>query len=345
MQEQTARLGIPYILPSQAQKHVPHNEGLDALDMMVQLVLQEVADAPPPAPADGACYGVASVPTGAWAGMAGRVAQWRDGGWHFLQPKAGWIAWCILDQRLHVHDGAGWQPFTHVGELPTLGINAAADETNRLSLSAAASLFSHQGSDHRLKINKAGPDDTASLIFQSGWTGLAEMGLAGSDSFAIKVSDGADDWRTALSIEPSGHVATPHRPAARAWLTSPSTAPSPGTLIGFTDTAVATGGFALGAPVPGGVGNSLVAPVPALYLMCLSAVPTATGPLQVLVMLNGTTPVLGTGLQSGTPIGRKICVCGIVALAQGEWVALQHLGSAAPEFGFDKTELSIVALT
>ena len=31
MQEQTARLGIPYILPSQAQKHVPHNEGLDAL--------------------------------------------------------------------------------------------------------------------------------------------------------------------------------------------------------------------------------------------------------------------------------------------------------------------------
>lgn len=345
MQEQTARLGIPYILPSQAQKHVPHNEGLDALDMMVQLVFQDVADAPPATPVDGICHGVGSAPTGAWTGMAGSVAQWRDNGWHFLQAKAGWLAWCVLDQRLRVHDGAGWEPFTHIGNLPTLGINAAADETNRLSLSAAASLFSHAGKDHRLKINKAGPDDTASLIFQRGWTGLAEMGLAGSDSFAIKVPDTAGDWRTALRIEASGHVATPHRAAARAWLSSPAMAPSPGTLTGFTDTAFASGGFALGAPVPGGVGNRLVAPASALYLICLSAVPTTSSPLQVQVMINGTTPVLGTGSHSGTPSGRKICVCGIVAMAQDEWVALQHQGGAVLEFGFNSTDLSIVALT
>ena len=345
MQEQTARLGLPYILPSQAQKHVSHNEGLDALDMMVQLVLEAVGDAPPPAPADGACYGVATAPTAGWGGMAGRVAQWRDGGWHFLQPKAGWLAWCVLQQRLHVHDGTDWQPFTQIGNLPALGINAVPDETNRLALSAPASLFSHQGSDHRLKINKAGPGDTASLIFQSGWNGLAEMGLAGNDSFAIKVADGSGGWRTALGIEPSGHVATPHRPAARAWLSSPTMAPATGSLTGFTDTEFSTGGFMLGAPVPGDSGNRLVAPASALYLMCLSVVPTSQNPFQVQVAVNGTTPVLGTGLQSGAPIGRKICVCGIVSIARDEWIALQHQGSATLEFGFNGTELSIVALT
>ncbi|MCV3735802.1 DUF2793 domain-containing protein [Rhizobium sp. TRM96647] len=345
MQDQTARLGLPYILPSQAQKHVSHNEGLDALDMMVQLVLADIADAPPPAPADGACYGVAAAPAGAWSGMAGWVAQWRDGGWHFLQSKAGWLAWCALRQRLHVHDGTGWQPFTQIGDLPTLGINTAADETNRLALSAPASLFSHQGNDHRLKINKAGPDDTASLIFQNNWNGLAEMGLAGNDDFAIKVADGSGGWRTALGIDPSGHVATPHRPAARAWLSNPSLSPAVGSLTGFTETGFAIGGFTLGAPVPGGNGNRLVAPASALYLMCLSAVPVTQGPLQVEVVLNGATPVLGTGPQSGAPIGRKICACGIVSIARDEWIALQHQGSVALEFGFNGTELSIVALT
>lgn len=37
MSEQTNLLGLPYILPSQAQKHVTHNEALRMLDAMVQL--------------------------------------------------------------------------------------------------------------------------------------------------------------------------------------------------------------------------------------------------------------------------------------------------------------------
>lgn len=47
MTEQTARLRLPYILPSQAQKHVTHNEALQRLDAIVQLVVKDVVAAPP----------------------------------------------------------------------------------------------------------------------------------------------------------------------------------------------------------------------------------------------------------------------------------------------------------
>ncbi|PTM92832.1 DUF2793 domain-containing protein [Mycoplana dimorpha] len=344
MQEQTTRLGLPYILPSQAQKHVPHNEALDALDAMVQLVLAGIANDPPPAPAEGACYGVDAAPTGAWSTMAGSVAQWRDGGWRFVRPQEGWLAWCVTEQRLHVHDGAHWQRFAHIGALPALGINATADDANRLAVAAPASLFTHTGSDHRLKINKAGAGDTATLLFQSDWVGQAEMGLAGSNAFAIKVADAGGAWHTALSIGATGHVATPLRPAARAWRQGIMVPPA-SSLTGFTSTEFSTGGLVLGTAVPGGSGNRLVAPVTAHYLVVLSVLPTTTAAFQVDVVINGTRTAFGTAQQSGAPAGRKVCVSGVVPIAQNDWIALRHEGSASLDFGFDKTELFVVALT
>src|SRR4051794_37605135 len=50
----TAHLLLPYLLASQAQKHVTHNEALRLLDAMVQLaVLDQARTAPPGSPADG----------------------------------------------------------------------------------------------------------------------------------------------------------------------------------------------------------------------------------------------------------------------------------------------------
>ncbi|MFD1328762.1 DUF2793 domain-containing protein [Mycoplana ramosa] len=342
MQEHTTRLGLPYILPSQAQKHVPHNEALDALDTMVQLVLVSIGDTPPASPSEGACFGVDASPTGAWNTAAGAVAQWRDGGWHFVQPKEGWIAWCTAEQRLHVHDGNRWQRFA---QLPSLGVNATPDDTNRLSVAADASLFSHNASDHRLKINKASPSDTASLVFQSNWTGYAELGLAGNNDFAIKVADTEGNWQTALSIDATGHVATPCRPAARAWLAGGVQTPALGSLIGFTATAYASGGFRLGDAVPSGFGNHLVAPVTAYYLFSLSIVPASTSTAQVEIVVNDTRSIFNTLPHSGGPVGRKVCFTGIAPIAKNEWVALKQQASAGLDFDLNKTELFIVALT
>ncbi|MBD9373367.1 DUF2793 domain-containing protein [Rhizobium sp. ARZ01] len=341
MQDHTRRLGLPYILPSQAQKHVPHNEALDVLDTMVQLVLASIGNAPPATPVEGACFGVDTEPTGAWNAAAGAVAQWRDGGWHFVQPKEGWIAWCTTEQHLHIHDGSHWQRFA---QFPTLGVNATPDEINRLSVAADASLLSHNATDHRLKINKASPADTASLIFQSNWTGHAELGLTGSNNFAIKVANAEGDWQTALSIDETGHVATPLRPAARVWLTGGIQSPAAGSLTGFTDMEFATGGFRLGAPVPSGTGQQLVAPASAHYLIALSVVPASSAFFQIDIVINGTRSITNTLTQPGNPTGRKLSFTGVFPIAKDEWIALRHQGGSF-DFNLDKTELFIVALT
>ncbi len=345
MQEQTTRLGLPYILPSQAQKHVPHNEALETLDALVQLVLATIGNFPPATPEDGACCGISVSPSGLWSARAGMIARWSGGAWQFIQPRQGWLAWCADENRLYVHDGSAWTRFVHIGPLQTLGVNTTPDETNRLALASDACLLTHDGADHRLKINKADQGDTASVVFQSDWMGQAELGLAGNNDFSIKVADGSGGWLTALAIGNTGHVATPLRPATHAWANVAPTAMAVGSLSGFTDMEFATGGFALGTPLPSGIGSTLVVPTSAYYLICLGAMPGNTSPITVDVIANGTKMVVGTGNHSGGPSSRRICASGIVPLAQGDWLALHHQGNAVIDFGFNKTDLSIIALT
>jgi hypothetical protein len=53
----------------------------------------------------------------------------------------------------------------------------------------------------QLKINKAAAGDTGSLLFQTGWSGRAEMVLAGDDDFHVKVSADGSNWKEALAID------------------------------------------------------------------------------------------------------------------------------------------------
>ena len=86
----TENLALPYILPSQAQKHVTHNEAIKALDAVVQLAVTSRSVAtPPPSPAAGVRYIVPAGATGAWAGREKHVAAWQDGVWVFYMPRTG----------------------------------------------------------------------------------------------------------------------------------------------------------------------------------------------------------------------------------------------------------------
>ena len=94
MPEATPRLSLPYIQPSQAQKHVTHNEALGQLDAIVQLVVEGFGlVTPPPAPVSGKVYALGALPTGVWAGQGGRLALSADGAWAFVTPQDGWRAW------------------------------------------------------------------------------------------------------------------------------------------------------------------------------------------------------------------------------------------------------------
>ena len=92
-----------------------------------------------------------------------------------------------------------------------LGIGgAAADGTNKLAIASAASLFNHAGAGHQQKINKAAAGDTASQLYQTNFSGRAEIGLTGDDDFHFKVSPDGSAWNEAILIDKdSGEVDFP----------------------------------------------------------------------------------------------------------------------------------------
>ncbi|WP_237685080.1 DUF2793 domain-containing protein [Szabonella alba] len=206
-------LALPYILPSQAQKHVTHNEALRRLDLLVQLtVLSRQLTVPPADPPEGARYIVPAGAGGAFAGQEGRIALRETADWAFFPPQPGWQA-VVLEEDGAVlgFDGTAWVgPETRVQRAMGLGIATEADDSNRLAVAGEATLLTHDGAGHQLKINKAAAAETASLLFQTGWSGRAEMGTTGSDAFEIKTSADGMVFQTALRADPAtGRVALP----------------------------------------------------------------------------------------------------------------------------------------
>lgn len=113
---ESVNLQLPYIMASQAQKHVTHNEAVRALDALVQIgVTNQVLTAPPSSPANGKRYIPASGATGAWTGKDGWIAAYQDNAWMYYQPRAGWIAYVADENLIYVHDGSGWAAYSGNG--------------------------------------------------------------------------------------------------------------------------------------------------------------------------------------------------------------------------------------
>ncbi|MFN3578484.1 MAG: DUF2793 domain-containing protein, partial [Tabrizicola sp.] len=232
MPDDTTILSLPLILPAQAQKHVTHNEALVKLDLMVQLaVINRTLTTPPALPAIGDRHIVAPGATGPWVGQAGRIAMFTEAGWQFTQPLPGWQAYVMAESQMAYFNGSTWValsdgPFS-VGQL---GVSATPDSTNRLTVSSSATLLNHAGSGHQLKLNKAVASDTASLLFQTGFGGRAEMGTTGSDDFSVKVSADGSGWSVALvSDAATGEVTLP-QPLHLGGQASDPVAPADGTI-------------------------------------------------------------------------------------------------------------------
>ena len=214
----TVNLGLPFIEGSQAQKHVTHNEALRILDATIQIaVLDRALTAPPSTPADNERHIVAAGATGAWSGQANAIATWQDGAWAFVVPKAGWCVWSAADAAIFVYDGAVWgEASGSAGSVGLLGVNTTASTPNLLSVKSNSVLFAavdvaDGGSgDIRVQVSKETSGNTASVYFSDDYSGRAEFGLVGSDSFKLKVSDDGTSWIEALVVDPaSGKVSFP----------------------------------------------------------------------------------------------------------------------------------------
>ena len=276
MSDTSPILGLPYLQPAQAQKHVTHNEALQVLDMVTQLVVEAFdAENPPSVAEEGTVYALGGAPTGVWAGHPEALAVWRATAWSFLIPAPGWRAWGKAEGDFRVWDGAGWVPVEAKTQgIDGLGINTHSDAQNRLAVRAVATLLTHEGSGHQLKINKAGAGDTASLLFQSNWAGYAEMGLSGSEAFSIKVTPDGSAWTEALVFDGATGCVT------GAAVQSDATDMTEGRLMGV-------GAFGLGAQAPVEVTDLDDATLPSGFYRTgvatanIASLPSSGGVLQV----------------------------------------------------------------
>ena len=182
------------------------------LDALLHLsVLTRGLSEPPAVPGEGARYLIGEAASAAWSGHEGEITACQDGAWNFFPPKPGWCLWVEDEAALLVYADGRWMPVVEETTLtPRLGISANADDYNRLVVSAPASLFNHAGAGHQLKLNKSDSQQTASLLFQTGYSGRAELGLAGDDHLHVKVSADGASWAEAIRIDnASGAVAFP----------------------------------------------------------------------------------------------------------------------------------------
>jgi hypothetical protein len=210
MTDTTPRSGLPLLAAAQAQKHVTHNEALLKLDALLfaRVIDRDLAE-PPDSPGDGDTYLIPAGATAAWSGRDGALAHAVDGTWRFYPPFTGLAAYVVDEALLIVFDGGAWRGHAEIlsfQNLPLVGINAAADATNRLAVKSPAILFDNDGSGVQAKLNKQGSAETASLLFQTGYSGRAEIGLTGDDSLHLRVSPDGASFIDAIIVDATGRV-------------------------------------------------------------------------------------------------------------------------------------------
>jgi hypothetical protein len=107
--DSSARFALPLLQPGQAQKEIFHNEAITSLDLIVQAAVVDIGlDMPPDAPAPGQSWIVGATPTGAWAGHPDAIAGWTAGGWRFVVPTEGMIAWIEASGLTARYHSSAW---------------------------------------------------------------------------------------------------------------------------------------------------------------------------------------------------------------------------------------------
>lgn len=118
----TPRLALPLLHPGQAQKETTHNEALMLLDLAVQASVVAVGiDVPPVDPVTGDAWIVGSAPTADWAGQAGTIAGWTEGGWRFVVPRDGMTVWSAADGQSARFAGGVWTLGVLAGSRVSIG--------------------------------------------------------------------------------------------------------------------------------------------------------------------------------------------------------------------------------
>lgn len=337
MSQNSENLKLPYIMPAQAQKHVTHNEAIRALDALVQISLKSMFDNNPPLnPAQGERHLVGDDPTASWSGNADKIAAFQDGAWAFFQPVAGWVAWNETSNLLMVFDGGQWNALqadnatTEPDDtVPFLGVNTTADLQNRIAVASNNTLLTHDGSSHRLKVNKASETETASLLLQDDFTGAAEMGLIGSNNFTVKTSADGQSWHDGMVIHADKGIATfPNKPFGLFSRVDGWQHTQPNQAWGFTHSEYVSGIELNGTELAPGLGSGLVVPINGIYFISINIYSRTnqSALLKVVDSLTNTIVMRMTVNNSSAPVFASN-VSAIVPLNAGAVLSMSVSGA------------------
>ncbi|NDR57144.1 DUF2793 domain-containing protein [Aliiruegeria sabulilitoris] len=341
MSDATTNLLLPYLLASQAQKHVTLNESLRLLDGLVQMaVIDRVLTAPPVSPADGDRYIVGAGATGDWEGWDLSVVLHVDGVWTRLAPRVGWRAWIEDEGVLLVWDGAAWVSVlpTALQNMALLGIGTAADASNPFSAKLNAALWTAKSAaeggtgDLTYTMNKEAAADDLGLTLQTGYVTKALLGLFGSDDFRLAVSDDGSTFFDAFSVDRlSGIIEQPRLPRFKGYTNYDN-------YVGVdTWTKLAINNTDYNDQSAFDAGNNLfVAPADGTYLFGATLLFKTNGStasrMRGRLVLNGSTEIRGSfGENSGAHVSEatSLWLQTMVALGAGDTVQLQGYFRAA----------------
>ncbi len=193
--DQSTNLNMPYIMASQAQKHVTHNEAIRTLDALVQIsIVDKDLTTPPSSPIEGECYIPATGATGVWAGNEGKIAAFQDGAWMFYSPGTGFLAFITDESLIYIYNGTNWEPYSD-GKIggPTAVLNASTNggET-RFELTEEEITLAGSSTDSTIVI----PD--RSIVFAV--TTRATQTITGATSYDCGVPGDAEKFGSTLGI-------------------------------------------------------------------------------------------------------------------------------------------------
>ena len=101
----TIENAIPFVPESTIDPAAGLNLSLKVIDALTQVSVLGIANDPPVSPSEGDRYIVNTVPTGAWVGHAGKLAQYLDAGWNYYTI---FIAVNQATSKLYIKVAAGW---------------------------------------------------------------------------------------------------------------------------------------------------------------------------------------------------------------------------------------------
>jgi len=340
MSDETTHLKLPYILASQAQKHVTHNEAIRLLDALVQMsAISRSETDPPGSPSDGARYIVASGGSGAWVGWDLNVAYWVDGVWTKLVPQLGWRAWVEDEARLVIWTGAAWEPVEGIPEsgaviqnAALIGLGTTADAQNPFSAKINKALwtarYASEGGDGDLfyTMNKEAAGGDVGFLLQTDFVTKALLGLFGSNNLRLAVSADGSAFNDAFEVDhETGVLSQPRLPRFKGYTNFDNyVAVDTWTKIAINNTEYNNqNAFDAG-------NNRFVAPAAGTYLFGASLLykvnSSTAARMRGRLVLNGTTEIRGSfGEISGAHVSEATALWlhAMALLDEGDTVELQ----------------------